>query len=146
VIFGSLVIAASDDGRIYGIERATGEVRWVAPRVHPVPPYNDTRHLAVSGDKVIATSNHVIIAGLDALTGRELWKRSFTGGSPWWPSADGEALYVGIGPLLSLKVGDGATRWEFRLTPRTDSWIGFAVDGDRLYATELNGFYALRTN
>ncbi|MEX1187237.1 MAG: PQQ-binding-like beta-propeller repeat protein [Gemmatimonadaceae bacterium] len=149
VFAGSLVIAASDDGRIYGIDRGNGEVRWIAPRVHPVPPYNDTRYLAVSGDRVIATSNHVIVVGLDAATGVEVWKRSFSNmGSLYPPAVDNQALYVtGGGPLVSLRVADGTTRWQLQLTPRGDSWVTPVVDGDRLYVPELeNGFYALRAN
>lgn len=151
VFHGSFVIAASDDGRIYGIERETGDIRWTAPRVHPVPPYNDTRYLAVSDDRVIATSNHVIVVGLDAATGREVWKRSFTGmGSLYPPAVDNQAIYVAGagGPLVSLRVADGTTRWQFQLTPpRGDSWVTPVVDGDRVYVPELEkGFYALRAN
>ena len=55
VVTESLVIASAADGRIYGLDRATGETRWIAPAVEGYI-YNDLRWLELAGSTLIATS------------------------------------------------------------------------------------------
>ncbi|HKG94876.1 MAG TPA: PQQ-binding-like beta-propeller repeat protein [Gemmatimonadaceae bacterium] len=55
---GDKVIVASEDGRVFALRAATGEVAWVAPRVHEVPGPSliDARPLAVGGDTATAAT------------------------------------------------------------------------------------------
>jgi outer membrane protein assembly factor BamB len=149
-----VVIAAAEDGRVYALDRATGAVQWVAPRVHPLPSessagsYDDTRPVRVVGGVAVVGSTTGVVVGLDAATGRERWRTSSGGGSVIDRlTTDGELAFVGAlgGNLLAIDARTGAIRWQTGIVPGEggEFWPMPAVDGDRLYVAGKRGFYAL---
>src|SRR5581483_7833928 len=80
VLYGSLVIASAADGRVYGLDRTTGEPRWIAPAVAGYP-YDDPRGLALAGSTVVVSSMSGTAVGLDAATGTLRWSTQVSGAS-----------------------------------------------------------------
>ena len=148
---GDKVIVSAEDGRVYALRRATGDLVWIAPRVHELPPlgpFNDARPLAVGGDVVVVGSSLGIVVGLDAGTGRELWRSSNETSSVSGAIAvDDNAAYVGhSSSLVVYGLRSGAVLWASFARPdnRGGYWAPPAIDGDRLYVPARDGFYSLR--
>jgi outer membrane protein assembly factor BamB len=154
-VFGSTVIAAQEDGRIFALDRGTGAVRWIAPRVQTLPgpdgsggTPNDTRTLALAGNILIATSETGAVVALDAATGAQRWRTfASSAGVVTPPSADDAAAYVThLGLFVAYALSNGAVRWELPVDESEESeYLSTAIpDGDRLYIAGGHGFYALR--
>jgi len=68
VVVGSIAVAASNEGVVFGIDRATGEIRWTGPRAAPPPGYfgvprpleDDTRQVTATGGFVISHRDSVL--------------------------------------------------------------------------------------
>lgn len=149
-VHGTNVIVSIDDGRVFALNRTTGAVVWVAPRVHQLPPfgpYNDIRPLAVQDDIVVVGSTSGVVVGLDARTGRELWRNISTSISVVEDIAtDNAAAYVGhSSSMRAYDLRTGYVRWESAAGYETGGyWAPPAIDGDRLYVASNHGFHALR--
>ncbi|HEY0972584.1 MAG TPA: PQQ-binding-like beta-propeller repeat protein [Gemmatimonadales bacterium] len=158
---GPNVIVGVDDGRIHAIDRATGEPRWTAPWVHPLPPeprgsYGDWRPLVVAGDIVVAGSTSGVTVGLDARSGAERWRLVEPGiyASAWGASTDGRLafLHTSGGRIYALDAATGSPEWRVGTgvtgadTPEGERvYHSIALpDADRVYAAGSRGFYALR--
>ena len=158
--YGSTVIVASEDGRIYAFERETGAIKWTAPRVHSIPPatggmYADTRPLVVVGDVVVAASLSGVLVGIDAATGVERWRHGAGFVIPHanvLGSHDGDAIIVQTGgDIVIVDAATGLQRW--RGDPAGNP--GGATTGDaasstvgaddRFFVAGYTAFYALRT-
>lgn len=112
VAFDSLVIASAADGRVYGLERGTGAVRWIAPAVEGFP-YNDPRGLALGNRTVVASSLSGIGVGLDAATGAVRWTTPVSGASLVSDiAADGDIAVFAAGEIVTLDVRTGAILWR----------------------------------
>lgn len=135
-----LFIVASPNGRIYGIERQTGRVRWE----HRGPgPYESG--VVVLGGVAVAASVTGEIVGLHAGTGGVRW-RATTGGSSVTQqlTTDGTCAYVSVGGIMCVDA-TGKVRWDrggaanggpSYLTP-------VQIAGNRLFAGSTTGFHAL---
>jgi outer membrane protein assembly factor BamB len=150
-ISGPDVIASADDGRIYALDRTTGAVHWVAPRVHRLPPdgpYGDHRPLVVAGSVVVAGSTTGLVVGLDAATGATRWTSTANDGSVVFQLATNGRLVFAThlaSSLAAFDVETGTLRW--RLWPDYDNeryTSAPAADGDRVYANRTDGFFAVR--
>lgn len=158
VFQGNNVLAASEDGTIYALDRQSGAVRWTAPRVHPIPPepgggYGDNRSLGVVGDVVVVSSATGIIVGLNAATGSELWRINPRSGSPSGHviSTDGKlAFFTASGRVFAVDAQTGAIRWNLGGGIGDDPYFGVGffstplVDGPNIYLPGETGLYALR--
>lgn len=158
VFHGGNVLAASEDGTIYALDRQSGAVRWTAPKVHPIPPepgggYGDNRRLGVVADVVVATSNTGVIVGLNAGTGSEIWRINPRSGSPSgsFVSTDGKlAFFTASGRVFAVDALTGAVRWQLGGGIGDDPYFGVGffstplVDGANLYLPGETGLYALR--
>ena len=113
-VVGDLVVASSEEGRIFALERATGAVRWMAPRL-PIASVNDQRFVAATRDIVVAGSTTPILVGYDAASGVERWRVSTYGSPDFWPVADDSSIFAWLssGQLLALDASSGAQRWVF---------------------------------
>lgn len=145
VIFGSLVIASAADGRVYGLDRASGEVRWVAPPVDGFP-FNDPRGLALAGSIAITGSMGGTSVGLNAATGEVLWSTPVSGSSLGRDIvADGDIAVFGPGEIVTLDVKTGAILWRTGAGKQGGGYYGFpAIDGNTVYANRQDGFVALK--
>lgn len=150
LIVQDLVVAASGDGRIYGLDRGTGDVRWVLPpvtRADGRTADRDWRALAVSGARLIAGSVTGIVTTTDMRTGKEQWRYAHPeGGSiALRIAADDRSVYVPHlgGLLVALDTRDGHPRWEIGGFNDGFSWAP-AIVGDSAYvAASRTGLFAL---
>lgn len=158
--YASTVIVASEDGRIYALDVATGEEKWTAPRVHTLPPavggmYADTRPLVVVGDVVVAASLSGVLVGLDAASGAERWRH---GAGFVIPHAnvltanENDAIVVQTGgDIVVVNASTGLERWRGDPAGHAggastgDAASSVVGSGDRLFVAGFTAFYSLRT-
>jgi outer membrane protein assembly factor BamB len=150
-VAGGLVMVGAEDGRIYGLNVTDGSVRWIAPRVHQLPPngaFNDTRALAIVNGTLVAGSNSATVVGLDPATGAERWRQRPEGGSIDQPPAgDGQNAYVEFagGQIIAFDAATGAIRWSAGITESSPGQFFQPIAADDfVFASGVNGFYALR--
>jgi outer membrane protein assembly factor BamB len=147
VLVAGLVIASAGDGQIYGLDTATGAVRWVAP---PVPHYptGDLRALALSNGVVIASSNSGFATGIDAATGTIRWSVQVDGASlTYHVSTDTQlAVFSTLsGEIITVDPQTGAVRWRTGLGKEGGNFWGYDVIApDQVFANGYDGFYALK--
>lgn len=141
--FGTLVIVSSADGRVYGLDRATGNNVWV----YSQPAQADFSPLVVAGNTVVVAPVDESLFGLDASTGTFRWLVNPHHGSTAssMTVADG-VVYVpfGTGQLGAVDPTAGQILWS---TTRSDSlffWKYPAIDATRVYGAAQNGLYSLR--
>lgn len=141
-----LFIVAARNGRVYGIDRATGQVRWEHRAFEsyvPAAPYESGVGI-IDGIAVVANLAGMI-EGLDAKNGTLRWRIS-TGGSSVSEqiTTDGMCAYISVGAILCVDA-TGKIRWDHGgasnggpsyLTPAR-------VTGNRLYVGSTTGFHAL---
>lgn len=151
---GEVFVAAVHDGRIVGVDPASGAVRWTAPRVHKLPTedtygvWNDNRVVNVSpdGGLVVAASSTGIVVALDGRTGAERWRASpRTSSVIFRPGIGDRAVFVnyGLGNLSVLDRMTGRTLWTAGDLDSGDEFFEApVVAGDQMYITGYHAFYA----
>ena len=150
VVAGDLVIVGSGDGRVYAVDRATGDVRW---RVEAGGAVNGSAAVQ-GGIAYVATLRGTLLA-LDLRDGRTRWRARFGPDAPLaWGRESGDfivsspvlhegAVIVGggDGTVRAFDARTGAARWTARTGGRVRSspavadgvvYVG-AFDG-RVYA------------
>lgn len=147
VVFASTVIVSNDDGKIYALDKRTGETRWVAPRRPDVIGYDDMRPLALAGNVLVAGSLANYLTGYDAANGRQLWETNGGQGSAGNPLAtDGITVYEPFnnGVLGAFDGATGATRW-LRSAPGGGRFMSYPLVTDvAVFAPSTRGLVALR--
>jgi outer membrane protein assembly factor BamB len=114
-------VAASGDGNIYGLDLATGDLRWTIPRVtgrslFPMAADRDFRPLAVAAGVLISGSLTGEVIGYDLDTRAERWR--FTaiglGSSAFRIASVNDVMYVPFanGMLVALRAADGQELWR----------------------------------
>ena len=144
--WGELVVASSDDGTVYAMDRETGAYRWTSPRPADITAFDDVRPLAVVGSTVVVGSDRAVITGLDTATGSERWRISGESSVNYEIGSDGTRAYVVNANLriLAIDVQAGKLLWVGGGRPVGD-YTPFPVsDGVRVYASGLQAYYALR--
>ncbi len=166
VVAGSMVMSASADGTLYGLDTATGAVRYAIPptMLTQYPAYDGSifdRVLAIAGNAVIVTSPGGTITALDPTDLHRLWITTPADtikiphaspvpapiGGPIGLVVDGQFIYVGyLGACVKLRVADGGFEWLLRSSALDTPPLGDigimtspAIDSDRFY---LVGDYA----
>lgn len=136
-----LFIVASTSGVVYGLERATGAVRW---RHQGAAPYESG--VALLEDVAVVAGMTGEILGLDAATGAVRWRRS-TGGSSvsQQVTTGGGCALIVVSAVLCVDAA-GALRWEHGGQGRggADFFTPVASSGGLLFAGSATGFHALR--
>ena len=145
---GDLLVASSADGRIHGLDTATGTIRWSSQRPVGLPATaGDYRSLVSASAVVIASSGEGFLSGLDGGTGTLLWTLSPNRGSvlDLMTERGGTVYLVYLtGQLASIQGGNGIANWStairdadyFLTFPAIDSTMVF-VSRDRK-STRLN--------
>jgi outer membrane protein assembly factor BamB len=137
VVARDIVLASSRAGRLFAIDRRTGQVRWFVPPEAATGTAEDFRPLGVVGDRVVAGSLRGEIVAYDLASRRSVWRA--------WPvdasvafglTTTAGAVYVPYvsGHLVELDPDDGQERW------RVGGWdAGFrwapAVAGPTVFAS-----------
>ncbi|MCU1454169.1 MAG: hypothetical protein JWN46_2315 [Acidimicrobiales bacterium] len=134
VVAGDLVIVAGEDGKVRGLEAATGKLRWTF-----------SGDAAMVADPVVEQGVAVVgtdagtVYGLDVRRGTKRWSTS-AGGPVQSPivSVAGTATVVGAGGTLTrVDVRAGAPRWSASL--RASASNGAALDGQAVAAVNDDG-------
>jgi outer membrane protein assembly factor BamB len=150
VLVAGLVVASSDDGRIYGLDTATGAQRWFVPAV-PRFAGGDSRALAVSKNVVVATSSSGYATGIDAVTGATRWQmltaRDESSLGVYVAADSLIAIFTtGDSELLALDPQTGEEKWRTGAGDTGgDFWWYASIDAGRVYANGFEAFYALKT-
>ncbi|MCU1351135.1 MAG: hypothetical protein JWM05_344, partial [Acidimicrobiales bacterium] len=134
VVAGDLVIVAGEDGKVHGLDAATGRSRWTfagdaAMVADPV---------VERGVVVVGTDNGTVY-GLDAQHGTQRWSAD-VGGPVQSPiaSASGAALVAGSDGLLKrFDARSGTEAWSADLGAPTD--VGAVVDGPIAAVVDADG-------
>jgi outer membrane protein assembly factor BamB len=113
VFVDDLVIAASDGGEVFALERSTGTVRWKAPRSFQDDSFDDRRPLVVSGQIVVAGSLSGLVTAYDPTTGQQLWTHKRGGSVIHALAADSSRIFLVDlgGSLVALDAADGRLAW-----------------------------------
>jgi outer membrane protein assembly factor BamB len=142
VIAGSLVVVPSSgdahnaadprDG-LYGIELATGRIRWHAHLD------GDADGVAVSGDRAIVGSDDGRVTAIDLQTGRPIWSVRVQGKAYASPLPLGDQVIVGdaSGTVRALAIKDGAPRWNVQLDGAIRG--GASADEGAIYVVSQGG-------
>jgi len=125
-IFGDLVIAPAIDGRLVGLDRATGKPRWEARVGYPQDHYTLTMAPRIAKGKVIIGASggdrptRGFFVAFDAMTGREAWRFYTIPGDP-------------SKPFENAAMKKAAATWDgewWKLGGGGAVWDGFAYDPD----------------
>lgn len=144
--WGELVIAPSDDGTIYAMNRGDGSIAWTAPRPADSPSLGDQRPIAVIGNVVVVGSDRPVLTGLDAASGAERWRVANPRGSVNYEmGSDGTRAYVVDTNLYLSAIDAAAGTVVWTLGSQQGDFSPFpVVDGDHVFVGGLGGLYALR--
>ena len=152
VVWSDLVLASSNDGRIYALSRATGSIQWSLPGVGrggvygAQGPYGaDIRALSVQGNKLYAGSQSAWLIAYDLPTRKEIWRVSFGGSDETFPPLiTNDLIYdTTAGGGLSAVTSDGRLYWSAKVR-ETDRFIGAPTEGpDRIFLSGKAGFWAI---
>ncbi len=141
IIGENLIYAAPSDGSLYALDQRTGKTLWSLPTESIWD-----RGVTLHGEQIVVCLRDASVAGLDAASGRELWKTSLGDLNCQRDSvAEGDSLYISttyVGPglkgspltgakLFKLDRTTGDIQWE--VTTETFLLQSASVDGDRLF-------------
>ncbi len=91
--------------------------------------------LAVSGNRLFATTGYGELVALDASSGAVLWRQRVDTPLSGAPATDGDAVYVSgrDGSAWAVSAADGKVIWQVVGTPGTAAYVGTAAPtvGDR---------------
>lgn len=152
---GGIAVGAADDGRIFGLDLRTGELRWTAPRV---PGYTssitDQRPTVIADSLVIAGSGSGVITGYDLTSGAERWRTVDPKGAIYsvimdpFVAGNGVAIAMNTGGFgLAFDVSTGRRRWTFTPSGNVTQQILFGpgvLTDSLIIAVGSDGLYALR--
>lgn len=141
-----LVIAPSDDGTIYAMNRSDGTIAWIAPRPDYEVTSDDQRPVSVVGDIVVVGSDRPVLTGLDAASGAERWRIPSPYGSVSYEmGTDGSRAYIVYASLQLSAVDAAAGNVVWTIGSRPGEYSPYPiVESDRVFVGGLGGLYALR--
>jgi len=138
VVGGTLFVTAGSPprsesrGRVYALNAATGEQRWVADIA------GDPSWLTVVNETVFVSGTQDRVHALAAASGGTLWERELDGSPRTAPVVAGGRLFVGgEEALFALDTVDGAEQWRFNrrfvAPPTVTDGVVFAGDGSAMF-------------
>ena len=149
VVAERVVAASSQDGTIFGLDRASGTVRWVIPAgLRPDgrgPVVQDYRPVVLIGRTLIAGSLTGMVVAYDLETRRERWRQTPVAASvALGLAADESVVYVPYvsGHIVAMAAETGAERWRAGGTAMGLSWTPLVVPAGLLASGSRAGFLA----
>jgi outer membrane protein assembly factor BamB len=112
-------------GNVRAVDHASGNLRWNSPVSSTVRPASSGRHL-VGADGVTAWA-------LDAVSGREVWRRDLGAKAAAVPAVtpEGAVFLTETGDLVLLSWSDGGEVWRARMPAQVSAPV--AVGPDRVW-------------
>jgi len=140
---GASIYAATNDGRVFSFDAATGAPHWVftaTQRIWSSP--------VVSGSMVYAAAQDHNLYALNAATGRPVWNAPFKASAllAGTPTVYGNTIYVGSidQKVYAVNAADGTPKWPQPFEAQGWVWDGPILFDNVLYFGDLSGnFYAL---
>ena len=155
VVWGPTVVASSNDGRLYLLDRLTGAIRSFFPGVGNIAPGlglpgvrvgQDFRHLAVSGSTLFASSLSGWFVAYDLANHVELWRVADPEGAANTSSiaTDSDAVYINHfnGRLAAFSAHGPAFLWDVG-SYQDPFAAGPTVGFDKIFVAGLTGFWAI---
>lgn len=141
LVVGDTIYAPNNNGTLYAIKLATGQLDWSLPvgRELWATPTTD-------GKLIFITSLDHFLYAVDPATRKVAWKVDLGGSVPGSPAlaSDSKSLYIGsfARKLYAIDPANGGVRWTTELKDWV--WGTPALLGDSLYAADISGnVYAL---
>lgn len=145
-VFPDLIVAASLNGLVYGLDRASGAVRWTSP-YDPWAATGDTRFTARVDSLVVVNSSSGVIRGLRARDGVILWSTDPKRGSASdYIVTDGRRAYTvhSGGHLTVVDAFTGDIVWRGEEDAFKGLFLaGVGLDDKAVYGGNGGGFRAL---
>jgi outer membrane protein assembly factor BamB len=137
-----LYVVSSPNGRIYALDRRTGQVRWETKG----SAYYGAG-VVVIGDVAVTAGDAGFIEGFDLATGKQRWNVKTDGSISNPLTTTGNAVLV-VNGILRAVTAEGKLLWQHQSGKFVPYSTGARVHGDRIYlGTNYGGgegFYALR--
>lgn len=113
VIVGDTIFAASEDGEVYAINKASGDVLWRERTGETI-----TGGVGAGGDMVLLGTRDAKVFALEQSTGELLWEATVSSEVLAAPASDGRVVAVQTidGRLIALEPADGRQRWVYETT------------------------------
>ena len=107
-VIGDMLVVASEDRRVYGLDIASGAERWRYTAGAAV-----VGGAAIAGDLAIIGGDDGIVRALEGATGTQRWSYAAAGPVEAAPVVIGDMVFVGDrgGQLTALNVATGEERW-----------------------------------
>ncbi len=161
ILAGSIVIASSGDGRVYGFDRETGAVVWTLPSIDRMPEIlrgplplpaattgPDYRPLARSGSLLFVGSLKGDVIAYDLATQRERWRYldPSQGSVSFGLASDDQLVYIpyASGRQVALAVATGRERWRTADSAEGLIWPSASDVRHVFMAGKPGGFVAIR--
>lgn len=136
LVVGDTIYAPNNNGTLYAIKLATGQLAWSLPLGHSLwgAPTTDGKLIFVS------SLDHFLYA-VDPNTHKLVWKTNLGGSAPGSPlvASDGSSLYLGsfARKVFAVEAATGAIRWTASLKDWV--WNTPALAGDAIYTADISG-------
>jgi outer membrane protein assembly factor BamB len=135
LVEGDSIFVASG-GRIYAIDRATGNKKWQFPAESPIPTRFPTAPIMADG-VLVATGGNKIMYGLDPATGNSKWSFVLPGSPTGQPVLVGKTVVQAQGDnqLIAVDPATGQSPWK---NPDTGDLQGYTII-DGIYG-QISGY------
>lgn len=120
-------------GRIYGLERQTGNQVWRFPVAEPLDS-NFRNGVAMGGGLIVAITDNRTVYAVDKATGALKWQWTSQESVTGSPVIAGDRVVVGTlpGGLMSLDIKDGHPAWKESLKLKGAPYPNMATIGDNV--------------
>lgn len=148
VLADGVVVAASGDGTIYGLDTTNGVIRWSVPAVSAMSAQRpDFRALARSGRRLIAGSLSGVLICYDLDTLQERWRlpADHNDSVGFRVSTDEDLVYVPYlsGQMVAIDAEKGSELWRVGDGNRRFPWAPDAF-ADRVFAAGSSGLFSFQ--
>lgn len=143
-----MVVVRTGDGKLFGLDSATGHRKWIYDRAIPVLTLRGTGAPIIHNGLVLAGFDNGRLIALELTTGKLAWEARLAEPSgrselERLVDVDGEPVIVGDtayiasfqGRVAAVSVSDGRIEW----TRDISSYADLAVDDDHVYVTDDTG-------
>ncbi|MBS1714100.1 MAG: PQQ-binding-like beta-propeller repeat protein [Armatimonadetes bacterium] len=139
------VVYAAVGGRVYALERTTGNQVWRFPVAEPIEASFRTG-ATMSDGLIVAAADNRTVYGIDQATGNLKWQYVCPANISGAPVIQGGHVVVGMlpGSIVSLSAADGTPEWDKPIELGEGLYPNMAVVGDTVVlltnAPAIHGF------
>lgn len=142
------VVYTAVGGRIYALEKETGNLKWRYPQGAPFEA-NFRSGVILAGNKILAAADNRVLYCVDAKTGEAVWQYNSADSILGTPVVAGsKVVFAQPSSINAVSLNDGTEAWPTpfkmdgtRIYPNLASWNDFAMfpgSDNRLHALDVN--------